>query len=389
MKRIYALLLICIILPNIVSTQVIKGNIELNKDWESTIYILKATDFKSIKNGSMLLLYDSVKVDKNGLFEYIFKDEEFEGFYRFNAVKVGRLPSTIATDNHFYIIPSKDVEINVSGKINKLWDVSLKFSNKDDPNQELFDFTSIYEPLRIYYDSCDVLIKSDSTVIPNCMQGYIKLCKDLNQYAYLTLNDYKLKHTIIIASISLMQTNYFNENKGSYEKIKNRLLELDSNSVLISTFINFVEKPQSLINRKVEFNIKDINGKLITIDSINSKYILLDFWASWCTPCRRKNKTLLKELNSLFSNKQLCVVSISCDKDKQRWIKANKDDNITWISLCDLKGSKSQLIKDLQISAYPTLILLDQNKIIIRNNLASYSDEQVIEQIKALINISK
>jgi thiol-disulfide isomerase/thioredoxin len=105
-----------------------------------------------------------------------------------------------------------------------------------------------------------------------------------------------------------------------------------------------------------EISISDYAGK--------GKYVLLDFWASWCGPCRSENPNVVALYND-YKNKEFEIVGISFDENKDAWIKGIKDDNITWPQMSDLKGWKSEAALKYRIQGIPFTVLLDkQGKVI-------------------------
>ncbi|MFD2827609.1 TlpA family protein disulfide reductase [Leeuwenhoekiella polynyae] len=98
--------------------------------------------------------------------------------------------------------------------------------------------------------------------------------------------------------------------------------------------------------------------------NLNSKLTLIDFWASWCGPCRKEN-TALSVLNKNYAKSEFQIISFSLDTNQNKWEKASKIDNITWKNISDLKGVKSYIINDFQIKQLPRNILVNaEGKII-------------------------
>lgn len=118
----------------------------------------------------------------------------------------------------------------------------------------------------------------------------------------------------------------------------------------------------------INFTLNDTEDKPQTLEAHKGKYILLDFWASWCGPCRAENPHVLKAYQQ-FKNKNFDVVAVSLDVKKDAWVKAIKEDNMPWTQLSDLKGFKSPVVLEYGIEAIPQNFLLDPQGRIIAQNL--------------------
>lgn len=116
-----------------------------------------------------------------------------------------------------------------------------------------------------------------------------------------------------------------------------------------------------------DFKIYDTVGKLIQLSNFENKYLLIDFWASWCGPCRANNPHL-KDLYDSYKSKGLEVLSISVDTDKAKWLKAIKADEMSWHQGSDLKGQNAGTGFQYRITSVPLYILISpQQKIITKS----------------------
>lgn len=113
---------------------------------------------------------------------------------------------------------------------------------------------------------------------------------------------------------------------------------------------------------------KDEKGNAVSLASFKGKYLLLDFWASWCKPCRMENPNVVKMYNQ-FKGKGFEILSISLDQDANAWKKAIQDDGLVWSHVTDLAYSQQTLATAYNVQAIPMTYLLDQNGVIIAKNL--------------------
>ena len=118
-------------------------------------------------------------------------------------------------------------------------------------------------------------------------------------------------------------------------------------------------KAKQLTGMAPDFELPDMKGKLVRLSSFRGKYVLVDFWASWCVSCRQNNRELFKYYPELKAA-GLEIISVSLDDDRALWIKAVEADKITWTQLIDPKGFKaSELRKSYKFDSLPTVYLID------------------------------
>lgn len=109
-----------------------------------------------------------------------------------------------------------------------------------------------------------------------------------------------------------------------------------------------------------DFVLQDVNGKEVRLSDIKGKIKLLDFWASWCGPCRLENPNMVKLYND-YKDKGLAIVSVSLDTDKAKWLKAIEADGLPWVHVSSLKGWKCEVVKRYEVDAVPYIWVLDEN----------------------------
>lgn len=110
------------------------------------------------------------------------------------------------------------------------------------------------------------------------------------------------------------------------------------------------------------------DGKTLNLSSLHGKYVLVDFWASWCGPCRRANPGIVDAYNQ-YKDKGFTIYGVSYDTKKDRWEKAIKDDKLKWNQVSDLQGWKNSTSNQYGIKAIPSNLLLDKDGKIIAKNL--------------------
>jgi peroxiredoxin len=133
-----------------------------------------------------------------------------------------------------------------------------------------------------------------------------------------------------------------------------------------------------------DFIEKDVTGKPVGLSQFRGKYVLLDFWASWCGPCREDNPTLVKLYNR-FKNKNFIIVGVSLDKPegKAAWLKAIRDDQLAWPQVSDLKGWASGVPKLYGVRSIPQNFIIDPEGKIVAAQLHGEELHRFLEQLFA------
>ncbi len=117
-----------------------------------------------------------------------------------------------------------------------------------------------------------------------------------------------------------------------------------------------------------EISLPTPSGKTLALSDLRGKYVLVDFWASWCKPCRRENPNVVAAYKK-YKNKGFEILSVSLDKNKTAWVNAIKADNMNWKHVSDLKFWSSEAAKTYGVSSIPFTLLLDKEGKIVAKNL--------------------
>ncbi len=189
----------------------------------------------------------------------------------------------------------------------------------------------------------------------------------------------------IVASNTLVPEEEFEFLKNLAEEVQKKY----PNSPYTQKFTAQIAKMETQFKEKEHISIGKIapdialptpDGGSLKISDLKGKYVILDFWASWCRPCRAENPKVVK-LYQKYKDKGLEILGISLDKDAIAWKKAIADDNLTWKHISDLKFWQSEASQLYKVQSIPATFLLDKEGKIIAKDLRGKALEKKMEEI--------
>jgi peroxiredoxin len=183
--------------------------------------------------------------------------------------------------------------------------------------------------------------------------------------------DYAKSHPASILSAFLIFDHFsYNARLGQLDSLYSGLDTGVRSSYFGKQLQNIIDKMKltAIGNRAPEFSNPDASGKPISLSSFRGKYVLLDFWASWCGPCRLENPNIVKAYQQ-FHHKGFEIFGVSLDDTKSDWLQAIRKDGLDWTQVSDLKGWQAEAADLYGVKAIPMNFLLDKNGVIVAKGL--------------------
>lgn len=315
---------------------------------------------------------DSASIDEKGEFK-INNPARHQTFYRL----------TLNPTNYIILILDSAEAPVIEGDARNL---AMSYSIKGSKNSELMKQLNGY--LMKNFQRRDSLQRAFSNVMFNdpkkdSIQGAMeKQYNDIVAKQREYIIDFINKNPNSLAALAAVEQLDPSQDYAVFSKVSENLQKALPKSQHVMAFSSKVRDLGRLAigSPAPEITLNTPEGKPMSLSSLKGKYVLLDFWASWCGPCRKENPNVVKLYNQ-YKDKGFEIFSVSLDKDKDQWIKAIQADKLTWTHVSDLMFWGSPVVKAYNVQGIPMTYLLDKEGKILAKELRG---EQLAAKLKEI-----
>ena len=296
------------------------------------------------------------------------------GYYRLNFYSKQMLNLILDRD---------DVEVNVDGNSQQGF-VEIKGSTDIDLIQQVQELQSKVNSdpavVQLNQDFTAAAQRKDEPAMQALQQKYFQHVKKYNDEIAALL----VENSPSLGVINLLQSNILDKDQyyDTYLQVAEKLKNEWPDYAQAANFVDYVEKMKltALGQPAPEIALPNPEGDIVKLSSMKGKYVLVDFWAKWCGPCRQENPNVVRAYQK-FKDKGFTVFGVSLDRNRADWLQAIEQDKLTWTHVSDLKYWQSEAAKTYNITGIPFSLLLDPNGVIIAKNLRGAALHQKLAEV--------
>lgn len=321
------------------------------------------------------VVVDSTVINENGEFEFANYSPKI-GFYRVRVDK----------ENFAMLVLDSADKVNITGDLK---DLSSTYKATGSAETDLFvKYNSIVKHREMRLDSLQKVFMAVIEPFKMSTEKVDSVSRTLQEPYSALMNaiEYEMvavlsKNTNMYASMMGIQSLDPDKNIELYDKLDTELKKKYPNDYNVNMFHEMLERSRATAIGAAapEINLPAPDGKEVALSSLKGKVVLIDFWASWCKPCRAEMPNVVKAY-AKFKAKGFEVYGVSLDQDKDHWVEAIAKDGITWIQVSDLRPD-NEFIRRYNVETIPMTFLLDKEGKIIAKNLRGEELEKKLAEV--------
>ena len=328
------------------ATVTISGKIEGGENADVYLQIVESKGVKGL---------DTIKAGPNGEYKFEYTSDLPE-FYRVGTNE----------QNSFYLVlePGESAEVNAKNQnLFKTYEI-IEAPKECHRMKEMNGITGMMDSINMIMQASQM--NKDQRMFQNALVEFDNISIKMNREIKAYIN----RKPASLSSLAALQNLNFDQEFDYYLKV---ITALDGIANGNDIYDNMAA--QILSMRKVavgseapEITMSQPNGEVISLSDFRGQYVLIDFWASWCGPCRRENPNV-KKVYDKYHEKGFEILGVSLDKAMQPWLNAIGQDGLEWRHVSDLKFWSSPVVAEYQVTGIPHTVLVDPKGIIVAKNL--------------------
>ena len=338
---------------------------------------------EQIRDKSWIVL-DSTELKDKTFFEFSGTADEID-IYRLRLAQNVFLPIILNSDKITLTVNAQDpftTAVFTGSKDNETYAAF---------NKKMIELNKAHSRLTVMLDSMKNVAATSSIVATNCMNEIKGVEAETKSYVH-TAVEQNTASPVVFSMLSYID---FENDFPFVEAVTTKIKQQQPNHKYTASLVDNVSQyklylaqkqakensnPAAIGKEAPEFALPDTKGKMVRLSSFRGKYILLDFWASWCGPCRQESPNVVRAYNK-YKGSKFDILSVSLDNDKAAWLKAIDKDGLTWTHVSDLTAWESSVVKLYQVEGIPATFLLDPNGIVVARDLRGEELDKKLEEL--------